>query len=480
MDHRAEIAEFLASRRARISPQSVGLPVAGRKRRVPGLRREEVAALAGLSCSIRLERRVRRRRACRPSPARCSSTPPQAHLLDLGRAGGRPPRPALAARAAIAPPMQTVLDALVGVPALVRGPTLDLIATNSLARALYSVLFADAGSVPNVARFTFLDPYAHQFFPDWDDVADNLAAHLRAVASPLDPALPQLVGELSTRSDAFRELWARHDVRAHARGVKRFRHPVVGELTLHYDHLQLAAEPALTMITYGAEPGTTSRDNLSLLASWAATAGDAGSDIDQDQLRALAPSPTLTASSKRGQQLDQSGGGGGQRRPVGVMRATSNTGDGSTGRRITGPAPAASDSPRNAQPKPARTSSTAVATSATSTAISRRTPACSKVRSTILSLFLGGHLSDWLGRKRVYVPALLLNAGSALIFVVAPSVPGLFVARIVSGIAIGLATSTATAYLAELHAKRPQGAGRRNARRSSSPPPTSAASPSAR
>jgi hypothetical protein len=159
----------------------------------------------------------------------------------------------------------------------VRSPTLDLIATNSLARALYSELYAEARSAPNVARFTFLDPRARQFWPDWDHVADDLVAHLRSVASPLDRALPELVGDLSTRSDEFRELWARHDVRAHARGVKRFRHPVVGELTLHYDHLQLAAEPALTMITYSAEPGTASHDNLTLLASWAATtASDLG------------------------------------------------------------------------------------------------------------------------------------------------------------------------------------------------------------
>ena len=282
MDQRAEITEFLASRRARISPQSVGLPVAGRKRRVPGLRREEVAALAGLSVDyyIRLERGALTNASDSVLQAIARAlqldAAEQAHLLDLARAG----RPSAASRprrsppAAITPQLQTVLDALVGVPALVRSPTLDLIATNSLARALYSVLYADARQAPpNVARFTFLDPRARQFWPDWDHVADDLVAHLRAVASPLDRALPALVGELSTRSDDFRELWARHDVRAHARGVKRFRHPVVGELTLHYDHLQLAADPALTMITYTAEPGTTSHDNLSLLASWAASAG---------------------------------------------------------------------------------------------------------------------------------------------------------------------------------------------------------------
>jgi transcriptional regulator with XRE-family HTH domain len=275
MDQRAEISEFLASRRARISPQSVGLPVAGRKRRVPGLRREEVAALAGLSVDyyIRLERGalVNASDSVLQAVARALQLDAveQAHLLDLARAG-RPsaaPRPRRAPPAAIAPPLQAVLDALVGVPALVRSPTLDLVATNTLARALYSVLYAGARQPPNVARFTFLDPRAREFWPDWDHVADDLVAHLRAIANPLDRALPELVGELSTRSDEFRQLWARHDVRAHARGVKRFKHPVVGPLTLHYDHLQLAAEPGLTMITYTAEPGTTSHDNLALLAS---------------------------------------------------------------------------------------------------------------------------------------------------------------------------------------------------------------------
>jgi transcriptional regulator with XRE-family HTH domain len=251
------------------------LPVAGRKRRVPGLRREEVAALAGLSVDyyIRLERGalVNASDSVLQAVARALQLDAveQAHLLELARAG-RPsaaPRPRRAPPAAIAPPLQAVLDALVGVPALVRSPTLDLVATNTLARALYSVLYAGARKPPNVARFTFLDPRAREFWPDWDHVADDLVAHLRAIANPLDRALPELVGELSTRSDEFRQLWARHDVRAHARGVKRFKHPVVGPLTLHYDHLQLAAEPWLTMITYTAEPGTTSHDSLALLAS---------------------------------------------------------------------------------------------------------------------------------------------------------------------------------------------------------------------
>ncbi|MET8592857.1 helix-turn-helix transcriptional regulator [Streptomyces sp. NPDC005078] len=282
MDHRRQIQEFLASRRARISPQSVGLPVAGRKRRVPGLRREEVAALAGLSVDyyIRLERGALTNASDSVvhaiARALLLDETEQAHLIDLARAGqatAAPSRPRRIPPAAIAPQLQTVLDALVGVPALVRSPTLDVVAANPLARALYSVIYTDVRTAPNLARFTFLDPQAKQFWRDWDRVADDLVAHLRAAAgaTPYDRNLTDLIGELSTRSDTFRQLWARHDVRAYGRGTKHFHHPVVGDLDLRYDLLEPAAEPGLTMITYTAEPGTTSHDNLTLLASWAAT-----------------------------------------------------------------------------------------------------------------------------------------------------------------------------------------------------------------
>jgi transcriptional regulator with XRE-family HTH domain len=298
MDNRAEIQQFLASRRARISPQSVGLPVAGRKRRVPGLRREEVAALAGLSVDyyIRLERGaiVNASDSVLQAVARALQldAAEQAHLLELARAA-RPsaprPRRGPGPAAEVGPSVQAVLDALVGLPALVRTATLDLVAANPLARALYREVYHDAGTAtPNVARFAFLDPRARQFWPDWDEVADDLTAHLRAAANPLDRNLSDLVGELSTRSDEFRQLWARHDVRARGRGDHRFRHPVVGELTLEYDHFTLVADPGLTMITYTAHPGTTSADNLALLASWAASqdrdsaAAAAGADADAD------------------------------------------------------------------------------------------------------------------------------------------------------------------------------------------------------
>ncbi|MFJ8768948.1 helix-turn-helix domain-containing protein [Streptomyces clavifer] len=305
MDHRSQIQEFLASRRARITPQSVGLPVAGRKRRVPGLRREEVAALAGLSVDyyIRLERGALTNASDSVLNAIARAlqldATEQAHLIDLARAGQPSPaapraRRTPSAATAIAPQVQTVLDALVNVPALVRSPTLDVVAANPLARALYSVLYTDTRAAPNLARFTFLDPRAAEFWRDWDRVADDLTAHLRtaAGATPFDRALTDLVGELSTRSDTFRQLWARHDVRAYSRGVKQFQHPVVGALDLRYDLFEPAAEPGLTMITYTAEPATASHDNLSLLASWAAS-----QDSAPEQSQATSTGRTATPPS---------------------------------------------------------------------------------------------------------------------------------------------------------------------------------------
>ena len=290
MDQRGQIQEFLVSRRARISPQAAGLPVSGRKRRVPGLRREEVAALAGLSIDyyIRLERGGLTNASDEVLQAIAGAlrldTAERAHLVDLARAAkpSASRTPHAAAPTVIAPQLQAVLDALVGVPAVARGRTLDLIATNPLGRALYSVVYdsavddsvrhAGAPGTPNAARFTFLDPDAQRFWPDWAETAEDLTAHLRATAGadPADGALTELVDELSTGSAVFRELWARHDVRAHGRGVKRFRHPVAGVLELRYDHLRPAAEPGLTIITYTAEPGTPSQDGLLLLASVAA------------------------------------------------------------------------------------------------------------------------------------------------------------------------------------------------------------------
>jgi transcriptional regulator with XRE-family HTH domain len=211
----ALMREFLRSRRARITPEQAGLPTFGGSRRVPGLRREEVALLAGVSVDYytRLER---------------------------GNATGA---------------SDSVLAAV--------------------ARALQldSELFGDSRRPANTARFVFLDPRAPAFFPDWDRVANEVVAalHSEAGRDPYDRDLSDLVGELSTQSETFRTLWAAHDVHAHDSGVKRLHHPLVGELTLTYETMELAASPGLTIAVYTADPGSKSEEALELLASWTAT-----------------------------------------------------------------------------------------------------------------------------------------------------------------------------------------------------------------
>ena len=149
----------------------------------------------------------------------------------------------------------------------------NLLAVNELGRAFYSPVIGDGGRVPNLARFQFLDPAAREFYPDWDRFAEMCVGVMRAEAGrdPHDPAMQELVGELSTRSETFRRLWAAHDVRTHGAGTKRFHHPVVGELILAYEELAITAEPGHVMLIYTAEPGSPSAERLRLLASWAAT-----------------------------------------------------------------------------------------------------------------------------------------------------------------------------------------------------------------
>ena len=154
-----------------------------------------------------------------------------------------------------------------------RNGRLDVIATNPLGRALFAPAFADPSTPTNLARFTFIDPTAREFFVDWDDVANATVAILRTEAGrdPADRNLTDLIGELATRSDEFRTRWAAHNVRLHDHGTKRFHHPVVGDLALTFEELPLPADPGLTMTAYTAEPGSASHDALALLASWAAT-----------------------------------------------------------------------------------------------------------------------------------------------------------------------------------------------------------------
>ncbi|WP_035805685.1 MmyB family transcriptional regulator [Kitasatospora mediocidica] len=211
MDRRTEIRDFLTTRRARVTPEQAGLkpsPLEG-TRRVPGLR----------------------------------------------------------------PELWNMLEAMSAVPAYIRNGRLDLLAGNAFARALFAPVFDSPARPVNSARFTFLDPAAAEFYPDWDAVADQNVATLRAEVgrNPYDKALSDLIGELSTRGDTFRQRWARHEVRRHRAGAKRLNHPLVGQLTINYETMELAADEGLSLVVCGVVPGSRDADALNLLASWNAT-----------------------------------------------------------------------------------------------------------------------------------------------------------------------------------------------------------------
>jgi len=278
VDNRNEIRQFLASRRARITPEQAGLPVYGGNRRVPGLRREEVALLAGVSVDYytRLERGnlggVSESVLDALARALQLDEAERAHLFDLARAAHTTtPARRRATRQRVRPGVQRILDAMTGAPADVRNGRRDILAANRLGSALYAELYADPARPANVARFVFLSPRARAFFPDWEGAANDLVANLRTEAgrNPYDRGLSDLVGELSTRSQEFRTRWAAHHV--HHTGRKHLHHPVVGDLQLTYEVLALPADPGLSLVVYSAEPGSASQDGLHLLASWAAT-----------------------------------------------------------------------------------------------------------------------------------------------------------------------------------------------------------------
>ena len=281
MDNRAEVREFLTTRRAKISPEQAGLP-AGGQRRVPGLRRSEVATLAGVS--VEYYTRIERGTISGASPEILDSIAKalhlddaeRAHLFDLAHAASpvaRPPRRRNPKTWVPHQSLQWTLDAITAGPAFVRNGRMDILAVNALARAFYKDVYDMPGQPPNIARYTFLDERAHDFYPDWDLFAEVTVAILRTEASrdPHNKELHDLIGELSTRSDDFRLRWSAHNVRHHGTGSKTFRHPVVGELTLAYEGLEMAAEPGLTLTIYAAEPASKSEEALRLLASWAAT-----------------------------------------------------------------------------------------------------------------------------------------------------------------------------------------------------------------
>jgi transcriptional regulator with XRE-family HTH domain len=284
MDNRTQIREFLASRRARITPEQAGLPAYGGNRRVTGLRREEVAMLAGVSIDyyVRMERGnlAGASDAVLEGVARALQLDDaeRDHLFDLARASEhrRSREPGVTAS------VQQVLDAITDAPAWVRNVRHDMLAANRLACALYAPLLADPRRPANNARFVYLDPASRDFFTDWDRAADDIAAMLRLEAgrNPYDKKLVELIGELSTRSEDFRTRWAAHNVRFHRTGHKRLHHPVVGDLNLNFEAMELPSQPGLTLLVYTAPQHSTTADSLKVLASWAATAEQTGELVD--------------------------------------------------------------------------------------------------------------------------------------------------------------------------------------------------------
>jgi transcriptional regulator with XRE-family HTH domain len=274
MDKRRELGEFLKSRRARLRPDDLELPSFGR-RRVPGLRRAELAQLAGVSVDYYV--RLEQGRAGQPSEGvldalgralRLDDTE-WAHLHDLSRPGRgrrREPPPER-----VRPEVRRLMGALdsTSTPAMVIGRRADVLAWNETAAALV----ADWGTLPpeqrNAARHVFLDEGARELYPDWEEGARATVAYLRLAAGRHadDPALAELIGELSMKSEEFRRWWPRHDVQEKTHGTKRFMHPIVGPLTLAYESLTLAGDGDQTLVVYTAEPGSGSETALRLLGA---------------------------------------------------------------------------------------------------------------------------------------------------------------------------------------------------------------------
>ena len=291
MDSNSDVRDFFVTRRAKISPEQANLPSHG-TRRVPGLRREEVAALAGVS--VDYYNRLERGNLAGVSEAILESIAnalqldeaERLHLYRLARAASPVPRARPAPkRPKLSASIQRVLEGMTGVPAIIRNGRMDLLAANLLGRALYSAAYDAEPDTPNLARFAFMNPAARELYLDWDGAANVAVALLRTEAgrTPGNAALNALVGELSTQSDEFRQRWATHNVRTHYSGTKTFHHPAVGNLVLAYDVMDFPGEAGLSLTAYSAEPASPSADNLALLASWAATNVDHGQHRSQDK-----------------------------------------------------------------------------------------------------------------------------------------------------------------------------------------------------
>jgi len=275
----SEIREFLTSRRARITPEQAGLGAYGRRRRVAGLRREEVALLAGISVEYytQLERGTVRgvSEDVLEAIARALQLDDveRAHLFDLVRAAKQRPSRRRRTPERVRPSVQRVLDTITEAAAFVRNGRLDILSANRLGYALYSEVFANPDRPANLARFVFLDRRSREFYGDWDGIADAAVGNLRAEAGrdPYDRDLTDLVGELSMRSEQFRVRWASHDVRQYRSGTQPFHHPLVGDLTLSYEALEVTADIGQTLIVYTAQPDSPSQQALNRLANWSTT-----------------------------------------------------------------------------------------------------------------------------------------------------------------------------------------------------------------
>ncbi|CAL9477977.1 hypothetical protein SUDANB1_02964 [Streptomyces sp. enrichment culture] len=290
LDRRAELSEFLRTRRARLKPEDVGLPDFGR-RRVPGLRREELAQLAGVSVAYytRLEQGNGRNVSAEVLDAIAHalrlSDAEHAHLMHLAKPKKKHEKKPAARSRQVRPALRHLLDSIDNVPAYIVGRRSDILAWNRMAAALFGDWAEQPAQERNWARMVFLRPEYRELFVEWDQKAADIVGYLRMDAGchPDDPQLSALVGELSVKSEEFRRLWAAHDVKEKSYGVKRMRHPLVGELTLSFETFRLVDESEQSLITYHAEPGTPSAEALRLLASW-------GADATRSGTRASAPS----------------------------------------------------------------------------------------------------------------------------------------------------------------------------------------------
>jgi transcriptional regulator with XRE-family HTH domain len=284
MDNRDAVSAFLRSRRDKITPEQAGLPTYG-QRRVPGLRRAEVATLAGVSVEYytRLERGNLKGVSDSVLDAlaqalRLDDTE-RMYLYDLARAAGPAPQARASrqqeVRPTVRPSVARIIEGMPELAAFVMNDRLDALAANPLGRALYSEMYADPTCGANVARFAFLNPAARRFYTDWERMARFAVGALRIEAgkSPYDRELSNLIGELSIRSDAFRVMWGSHDVHVFRDSTKRLNHPLVGDLELDQETMSLPDESGLSVVVYSAPPGSAAEDGLKLLASWSATTG---------------------------------------------------------------------------------------------------------------------------------------------------------------------------------------------------------------